>query len=104
MISDGLPAEGIVAAFQFAELRHVRWQLGNQATSTGPFVEGGVSGHGAKPTSAHVRCYVGFGGEADPLCSRGAFPNLTHVRHRRVKCQIRRLWIPVTRRTVRSGK
>jgi hypothetical protein len=33
MTSDGLPAEGIVAAFQFSELRQVRWQLSNQATS-----------------------------------------------------------------------
>ena len=29
MTSDGLPAEGIVAAFQFAGLRQVRWQLSN---------------------------------------------------------------------------
>jgi hypothetical protein len=45
MTSDGLPAEGIVAAFQFAELRQIRWQLGNQATSTVPFAEGAISGH-----------------------------------------------------------
>jgi len=36
MISDGLPAEGIVAAFEFAERRQVRWQLGYQATSMAP--------------------------------------------------------------------
>jgi hypothetical protein len=48
MMSDGLPAEGIVAAFEFAELRHVRWQLGNQATSTVLVVEGAISGHDPK--------------------------------------------------------
>jgi hypothetical protein len=34
-----LPAAGIVAAFQFAKLRHVRWQLVNQGTSTTPIAE-----------------------------------------------------------------
>jgi len=43
MISDGLPAEGIVAAFQFAERRQVRWQLGHQATSTVAVAEGTIS-------------------------------------------------------------
>jgi len=44
MKCDGLPAVGIVAAFQFAELRQVRWQF---ATSAGALVEGAISGHGA---------------------------------------------------------
>jgi glutathione S-transferase len=53
MTSNGLPAEGIVAAFQFAELRQVRWQLGKQSTSlekqstsTVPVAESANSTHG----------------------------------------------------------
>src|ERR1700730_1661736 len=52
--SDCLPAEGIVAAFQFAELRHVRWRLGNQVTSTVPVAEGANSGLGHSGGS--LRC------------------------------------------------
>jgi hypothetical protein len=35
--SDGLPAEGIAAAFQFAELRQVRWQLANSGYINSPY-------------------------------------------------------------------
>jgi hypothetical protein len=53
-----LPAEGIVAAFQFAERRQVRWQLGNQVTSTVPVAEGVNSGHGALITSCCASVFI----------------------------------------------
>jgi len=43
--SECLPAEGIIAAFQFAEFRHVRWQLEREATSTVTVAEGANCGH-----------------------------------------------------------
>src|SRR5262249_5037461 len=43
--SECLPAEGIVAAFNFVEFRHVHRRLGNQAISTFPIAEGASSSH-----------------------------------------------------------
>jgi hypothetical protein len=61
-----LPAGGIVAAFAFAELRHVRRQLGNQATSTAPVAEAPI------PLVAHL---------GPP--ARSAFPPLSgHSEHK----------------------
>jgi hypothetical protein len=45
--SECSPAAGIGAAFQFAEVRQDRWQLGRQATSMFLAAEGAISGHDA---------------------------------------------------------
>src|SRR3984957_177990 len=68
MTSNGLPADGIVAAFQFTELRQVRWQLGDKPKSTVGIVEGAVSGHvngmGCRPMAEGAAGSEGAGAQA----------------------------------------
>jgi len=92
-----LARRGHVAAFQFTELRQVRWQLGDKSKSTVVIVEGANSGHGHIAEYRYRRSMSASGADADTIAPAPLAESVANDPERTINpFRIRRARVEVT--------